>query len=117
MRIGVDLGGTKIEVIALDDGGSTLLRRRVPTPVGDYDGTLNAVADLVLSAEKELGTAGTVGVATSRMFLLTVGGLAASQNAGVLNTLHARDDVRPDKRRTTPSPRARTPNSWRCIDL
>jgi fructokinase len=64
MRIGVDLGGTKIEVIALDDGGRTLLRRRVPTPVGDYDGTLNAVADLVLSAEKELGKAATVGVAT-----------------------------------------------------
>ncbi|HEY2226513.1 MAG TPA: ROK family protein [Xanthobacteraceae bacterium] len=64
MRIGVDLGGTKIEVIALDDGGRTLLRRRVPTPVGDYDGTLNAVAELVLSAEKELGKAATVGVAT-----------------------------------------------------
>jgi fructokinase len=51
-------------VIALDDGGRTLLRRRVPTPVGDYDGTLDAVADLVLAAEKELGKAGTVGVAT-----------------------------------------------------
>jgi fructokinase len=64
MRIGVDLGGTKIEAIALDDDGGTLLRRRVPTPAGDYDGALNAVAELVLSAERELGKAGTVGVAT-----------------------------------------------------
>jgi fructokinase len=64
MRIGVDLGGTKIEAIALGGDGATLLRRRVPTPVGDYDGTLNAVAALVLSAERELGEVGTVGVAT-----------------------------------------------------
>ena len=49
MRIGIDLGGTKIEAIALDENGATLLRRRVPTPTGDYGGTLNAIADLVRS--------------------------------------------------------------------
>jgi predicted NBD/HSP70 family sugar kinase len=43
MRIGVDLGGTKTELIALDDSGVTLLRRRVPTPSGDYAGTLNTI--------------------------------------------------------------------------
>ena len=48
MRIGIDLRGTKIEVIALDENGATLLRHRVPTPTGDYVGTLNAIADLVL---------------------------------------------------------------------
>ena len=42
MRIGVDLGGTKIEIIALDDGGRTLARRRVATPQGDYPATLAA---------------------------------------------------------------------------
>jgi hypothetical protein len=52
MRIGIDLGGTKIEAIALDDAGSTLLRRRVPTPAGDYTRILNAVADLVATAER-----------------------------------------------------------------
>jgi predicted NBD/HSP70 family sugar kinase len=52
MRIGIDLGGTKIEVIALDENGATLLRHRVPTPTGDYVGTLNAIADLVLLAER-----------------------------------------------------------------
>ena len=63
MRIGIDLGGTKIEAIALDDAGSTLLRRRVPTPAGDYTRILNAVADLVATAEKKLSQQGTVGVA------------------------------------------------------
>ena len=62
MRIGIDLGGTKIEIIALDDRGETLLRRRVPTPSGDYNGTLEAIADLVAKAERETGQTGTVGV-------------------------------------------------------
>jgi len=62
VRIGVDLGGTKIEAIALDEGGRTLLRRRVPTPRGDYPGTLEAVAGLVEAFEAELGRRGTVGL-------------------------------------------------------
>ena len=63
MLIGIDLGGTKIEAIALDDNGTTLFRRRVPTPNGDYVGTLNAIADLVLSFETELYQKGSLGVA------------------------------------------------------
>ena len=63
MRIGVDLGGTKIEVFALDENGATLLRRRVPTPSGDYVGIVHAIVDLVLSVERELGRQGMVGVA------------------------------------------------------
>ena len=39
MRIGVDLGGTKIEAVALNDQGTMLTRQRVPTPQHDYDGT------------------------------------------------------------------------------
>jgi len=62
MRIGIDLGGTKIEIIALDDGGQTLARRRVATPQGDYAGTVAAVAGLVLGVEAELGRRGAVGV-------------------------------------------------------
>ncbi len=61
MRIGIDLGGTKIEAIALATDGSELLRRRVATPQG-YDGTLAAVADLVALVELKLGKRGTVGV-------------------------------------------------------
>lgn len=61
-RIGVDLGGTKIEAIALDGSGRELWRRRVDTPRGDYAGTLEAMARLVESLETELSGKGTVGV-------------------------------------------------------
>ena len=44
MRIGIDLGGTKIEAIALDDDGSVILRERILAPRGDYDATLEAIA-------------------------------------------------------------------------
>ena len=62
MRLGIDLGGTKIEIVALADDSTELLRRRVATPRGDYPGTLMAVARLVEEAEKQLGQSGTVGV-------------------------------------------------------
>jgi predicted NBD/HSP70 family sugar kinase len=62
IRIGIDLGGTKIEGIALDDNGRELLRRRVPTPVGDYQETLAAVAGLVQDIENRTGQRGSVGV-------------------------------------------------------
>jgi len=62
MRIGIDLGGTKIEIIALGDGGEVLARRRVATPQGDYPATLAAVVGLVTAVENELGQRGSVGV-------------------------------------------------------
>jgi fructokinase len=64
IRIGIDLGGTKIEVIALDREGHSLLRHRVATPAGDYQGILDSVAKLVAGLEKEFGHIGTVGVGT-----------------------------------------------------
>jgi len=64
MRIGVDLGGTKIEAIALDDNGAELWRRRIATPAGDYEGILAAIAGLVQTAERELSRQGTVGIGT-----------------------------------------------------
>lgn len=62
MRLGVDLGGSKIELVALDDGGQVLLRRRRPTPRGSYHGTLAAIGELVAAAEHDLGQRGSVGV-------------------------------------------------------
>lgn len=62
MRIGVDLGGTKIEAIALADDGRELARQRVSTPRGDYDATIQAIVDLVQRLEQETGRRGTVGV-------------------------------------------------------
>ena len=64
VRIGIDLGGTKIEGIALASDGRTLLRQRVPTPRDDYDATVQAIVDLVNSIEHELGNQGTVGIGT-----------------------------------------------------
>ena len=55
LHIGVDLGGTKIEAIVLDDAGRTLWRERVATPAGDYGATLAAVASLVAAAEASVG--------------------------------------------------------------
>jgi fructokinase len=62
MRIGIDLGGTKIEAIALDDDGHTLSRQRVDTPRGDYGRTLDTVAQLVSEIEAGTGQHGTIGV-------------------------------------------------------
>jgi len=64
MRIGVDLGGTKIEVIALDDLGATLFRQRVATPKGDYERTLESIVNLIRTAEQQLHQTGTVGLAS-----------------------------------------------------
>ncbi len=61
-RLGVDLGGTKIELVALDPSGAVRHRERVATPRGDYPGTLAAIEGLVARAEAALGAAGTVGV-------------------------------------------------------
>jgi fructokinase len=61
-RIGIDLGGTKIEIIALEDGGRVLVRRRIPTPYNDYYATLAALVGLVDSVERELGQRGQVGI-------------------------------------------------------
>lgn len=62
MRYGIDLGGTKIEIVVLDDYGTERFRKRVATPQGDYDGTLAAIASLVADADKAVKTKGSVGV-------------------------------------------------------
>ena len=62
MRLGVDLGGSKIEIIGLGADGRELLRRRIATPQGDYRATLTAIAGLVAEAEAELGQTGSVGI-------------------------------------------------------
>lgn len=64
MRIGIDLGGSKIEAIALSEEGKTLFRHRVATPQGNYQETVTAVVALVEWLEDRLGQTGTVGVGT-----------------------------------------------------
>src|SRR5437016_13991277 len=62
LRIGVDLGGTKIEFVTLERDGTELYRHRIPTPRFEYDGTVRAIADGVKEMEKQLGRTATVGV-------------------------------------------------------
>jgi fructokinase len=92
VRIGIDLGGTKIEAIALGDDGATLIRRRVPTPSGDYSGTLNAIGVLVDSIERELSRKGSVGVATPGAISPKTG-LVKNSNSTVLNGRALHKDI------------------------
>ena len=64
MRIGIDLGGTKIEAVALESNGSELGRVRVDTPVGDYSGTVAALVGIVDRVEAQWGRAAGVGLGT-----------------------------------------------------
>jgi len=61
VRIGIDMGGTKIEIVALDEAGEVLYQKRVPTP-DSYTQTLNCLADLIEGAEQRLSSKGTVGL-------------------------------------------------------
>ena len=62
LRLGIDLGGTKIEGIALDGDGSERARLRMASPRGDYTATVRAVADLVAALEQAAGAVGSVGM-------------------------------------------------------
>lgn len=64
MRIGIDLGGTKTELIALDKIGKALLRLRKPTPAGNYKETIALIRSMVLQAESELACRASVGIGT-----------------------------------------------------
>ena len=84
MRIGVDLGGTKIEAVVLDNRGSVLVRRRVSTPAGDYEGTLSAIVRLIGDLESGVGTSCTVGVGTPGS-ISPFSGLMRNSNSVALN--------------------------------
>ena len=72
-RIGIDLGGTKIEIAVLGADGVPALRRRVATPAGDYGATVAAIGRLVADAERERGARCTVGVAMPGALSLATG--------------------------------------------
>ncbi|MBV9538779.1 MAG: ROK family protein [Acidisphaera sp.] len=82
-RIGVDLGGTKIEAIALDRDGAAVLRHRVPTPPG-YDATIAGIVGLVGECESRLGGIGSVGVGIPGV-VSPVTGLVKNANSIALN--------------------------------
>ena len=62
MHIGIDVGGSKIEIIVIDNSGNELFRQRIVAPSGSYENTLMAINDLVVEAEVQLGRAQTIGI-------------------------------------------------------
>jgi fructokinase len=111
MRIGIDLGGTKIEVIALDESGCEISRRRTPTPQNDYKATLDAIVHLVHGVEAELGRRGTVGVGTPGAISRATG-LLKNSNSVCLNGQPMLDDLERRLERTI-----RLENDANCFAL
>ncbi len=92
MRIGIDLGGTKIEGIAIADDGRELTRRRIAAPRGDYPDTLDAVRGLVGEIERDLGVSCTVGVGIPGS-VSPATGLIKNSNSTWLNGRPFTDDL------------------------
>lgn len=92
LRIGIDLGGTKIELVALGQDGEERARRRIPTPRDDYAGTLRAIAELVAWAESDCGARGTVGIGTPGA-ISPASGLLKNSNSVWLNGRPLRADL------------------------
>jgi fructokinase len=111
LRIGVDLGGTKIGIAALDARGEVLVRKRVDTPAGDYPATLAAIAALVGSVETALGREGSVGVATPGAISLATGRIK-NANSTCLNGKPLREDLEARLRRAV-----RIANDANCFAL
>ena len=92
LRLGIDLGGTKTEIIALADDGSTVLRQRVATPQGNYAETLKVICELVSNAEQQLGQKGTLGIGIPGAESL-VSGLIKNANSTCLIGEPLREDL------------------------
>ncbi len=111
MRLGIDLGGTKIEIVALDESGRELARRRIATPQNDYAATLEAMARLVRDIEAELGRIGTVGIGTPGA-ISRASGLLKNSNSVCLNGKPILDDLEQLLERTV-----RIANDANCFAL
>ncbi len=92
LRIGIDLGGTKTEIIALDADGAERLRARRPTPAGDYAATLRQIAEMVTAAEAELGQQGSVGIGLPGS-ISPATGLMRNANSTCLNGQPLKRDI------------------------
>ena len=92
IRIGIDLGGTKIEGIALDEDGNELVRDRVPTPQGDYKRTLDAIVELVGHLEQSCDDEGTIGICTPGA-ISPASGLLKNSNSVCMNGMPVNPDL------------------------
>jgi len=111
LRIGIDLGGTKIEIAALDTAGAVVARKRVETPIGDYPATVETIAALVEEIEAKLGTRGTLGIATPGARSLA-SGLIKNANSTCLNGKPLKEDLEARLSREV-----RTANDANCFAL
>lgn len=110
MRIGIDLGGTKIEAVALDGSGSERFRRRIATPRDDYDGTIEAICGLVSDAEAAAGRS-TVGVGVPGAVSRATGAIK-NANSTWLNGRPLREDLSRELKRDV-----RLANDANCFAL
>jgi fructokinase len=92
MRIGIDLGGTKIEGLALDKGGAELARLRIPTPRDDYEGTVQAIVSVVHQLESRIGDEASVGVGMPGT-IVPATGLVKNSNSVWLNGMPFERDL------------------------
>ncbi len=92
MRIGIDLGGTKIELIALDEQGTEQVRFRRPTPAGNYGAIIDLIAAMVQQAESELGVAASIGLGTPGA-ISRQSGMMKNCNSTCLNGRTFKEDI------------------------
>ena len=92
VRIGIDLGGTKIEGIALSEAGEELFRQRIVTPQGDYQGTLQSIVDLIKQIEAGIDEQGSIGICTPGS-LSPATGLLRNSNSVCMNGKPVLDDL------------------------
>jgi len=96
MRLGIDLGGTKIEIIALDEDGNTLHRLRIATPQNDYLAILKSITRLVESTETKFQQTATVGICTPGSIApdgSPASGLLRNSNSVCLNGKTFKQDI------------------------
>jgi len=92
LRIGVDVGGTKIEAVALDEGGRELARKRVDTPRGDYDTTIRTIRDLALEIERAAGGGpARIGVGHPGWIVASTGLIAGANSTWITDRPFGRD--------------------------
>ncbi len=92
MRIGVDLGGTKIEALALADDGTELSRMRISTPAQDYEALLKSISDLIIDIEQKFGKARSLGFGTPGSIAPDTG-LMQNSNSTCLNGKNLFNDL------------------------
>jgi fructokinase len=109
--IGIDLGGTKTEIVALDPTGAELVRRRVPTPRDDYRATIATLVSLVRDVDRDLRPLGTVGIGTPGSISRATG-LLRGANSVCLNGQPIKHDIEAALGRTV-----RISNDANCFAL